>query len=47
MNLGGGILNAPGSDRSQRTNGQIFATDFNADGHEDLAITTAGITGVP
>ena len=46
MNLGGGVLNAPGSVEIQQLTGQISATDFNSDGHDDLAITTAGVPGV-
>jgi hypothetical protein len=46
MNLGGGVLNAPGSVEVGQLTGQIFATDFNADGHNDLAVATSGIEGV-
>jgi hypothetical protein len=45
MNLGGGILSAPISIEVGEQTAQIFSTDFNGDGHQDLAITTAGITG--
>jgi hypothetical protein len=46
MNIGGGVLNAPGSIEVGQLTGQIFGTDFNGDGHNDLAITTAGFLGV-
>ncbi len=46
MNVGGGVLNAPGSVEVGQLTGPIFGTDFNADRHDDLAITTAGFLGV-
>jgi Bacterial Ig-like domain (group 3)/FG-GAP-like repeat len=45
MNLGGGVLYAPGSVEVGQLTGPILATDFNADGHNDLAITTDGFLG--
>jgi hypothetical protein len=42
MNIGGGVLHAPESVEIWRNLGQMFAANFNEDGHLDLAVATFG-----
>lgn len=45
LNLGGGVLHAPASVEVGYLTGKMFATDFNSDGHLDLAVETFGFDG--
>ena len=42
MNIGGGVLHAPASVEIGQYTGQMFAANFNGDGHLDLAVETVG-----